>query len=249
MCLVVAAPPPLPLRLAHRPLRERAAGVCRRRCRHPAPAPLTATGFSKHLFALWALRRGLLATIVELKFFTVYRRGETHKGARRSGVHTAYQDIQAPGAVQRFTADRPACRDGEQTRNFVPVEEIVPVLRFYLDWPERAGLFHCGTGRRRTWLALAPSVCQAMRRAPQIPFIDLPTARRRRDQSHTEADNRKLRAAGYTAPFTSLADGGARVSGHPRDGVALGGRRPPARGRVRRHLSPHVWPCQRGRIH
>jgi ADP-L-glycero-D-manno-heptose 6-epimerase len=45
-----------------------------------------------------------------------------------------------------------------------------------------------------------------MRRTPQVDFIDIPDAIRAKYQYHTQADITKLRAAGYTAPVTPLAD-------------------------------------------
>ena len=41
----------------------------------------------------------------------------------------------------------------------------------------------------------------------QIDFIDMPETLKGKYQYFTEADMRKLRAAGYTKPFTSLEDG------------------------------------------
>ena len=47
--------------------------------------------------------------------------------------------------------------------------------------------------------------------APErIRFVDAPEAIRERDQYFTEARMDRLRAAGWTRPFTSLEDGVAR---------------------------------------
>ena len=47
--------------------------------------------------------------------------------------------------------------------------------------------------------------------APErIRFVDTPEAIRERDQSLTDARMDRLRAAGWTRPFTSLEDGVAR---------------------------------------
>ena len=48
---------------------------------------------------------------------------------------------------------------------------------------------------------------QAMEREEAIDFIDMPEYLRAHYQYFTEARMERLRAAGYTQPFTSLEDG------------------------------------------
>jgi ADP-L-glycero-D-manno-heptose 6-epimerase len=78
---------------------------------------------------------------------------------------------------------------------------------FFADNQDVNGLFNCGSGQARTWLDLARAVFAAMRREPQIEFFDMPETLREKYQYRTEADVSRLRASGYTAPFTSLEDG------------------------------------------
>ncbi len=173
----------------------------------PTLRPLNMYGFSKQLFDLWALRRGLLERIVGLKFFNVYGPGEDHKGEMRSVVHKAYGQVLDDGKVRLFRSYRPEYPDGGQVRDFVFVDDAVAVTLFFLDHPTIGGLYNCGTGRARSWLDLARAVFAAMGREPEIEFIDMPEELRDRYQYHTEADLAKLRAAGYTAPFTELEEG------------------------------------------
>ena len=44
-------------------------------------------------------------------------------------------------------------------------------------------------------------------RAPEVTYVDMPDAIRDRYQYFTEARMDRLRAAGYSAPFTSVEDG------------------------------------------
>ncbi len=94
-----------------------------------------------------------------------------------------------------------------EVRDFVHVRDAVDVALHFLDERGVSGLFNCGTGRARSWLDLVNSVYAAMDLPPRIEFIDMPEHLREKYQYHTEADMKKLRAAGYAAPFTELEDG------------------------------------------
>jgi len=78
----------------------------------PSLRPLNAYGFSKQLFDLWALRKGLLEGIVGLKFFNVYGPREDHKGDMRSVVHKAFGQTIRDGEVRLFKSYRSGYRDG-----------------------------------------------------------------------------------------------------------------------------------------
>ncbi len=115
--------------------------------------------------------------------------------------------IRETGEVALFKSYLARYRDGEQIRDFVFVADAVKVALFFLDQPEAYGLFNCGTGQGRAWLDLARAVFAALDREPRIRFIEMPEELRSRYQYYTVADTRKLRAAGYTEPFTPLEAG------------------------------------------
>ena len=169
--------------------------------------PLNMYGYSKQLADLWAQREGLLAKTVGLKFFNVYGPREDHKGAMRSMVQRAFHQVRATGELALFRSHRPDYADGEQTRDFIYVKDAVAVTLWFLDHPEANGLFNCGTGEARTWLALARALFAAMGREEKIRFVDMPESIRAKYQYHTQADLTRLRAAGYAAPFMSIEDG------------------------------------------
>ena len=173
----------------------------------PRLQPLNLYGRSKQAFDLLALREGWLVRIAGLKYFNVYGPGEDHKGEMRSVVHKAFGQIRATGELGLFRSYRPDFRDGEQRRDFLHVRDAVAVTLFFHDHPGVSGLFNCGTGRARTWLDLGRAVFAALGRAPRIKFIEMPVAIRANYQYHTEADLRKLRAAGCGHEFLSLEDG------------------------------------------
>jgi ADP-L-glycero-D-manno-heptose 6-epimerase len=169
--------------------------------------PLNPYGRSKHIFDLWALENGLLDRIAGLKYFNVYGPREDHKGQMRSVVHKAYGQVLEKGSIALFRSHRPDYRDGEQKRDFLYVKDAVDVTLFFHDNPGICGLFNCGTGKTRTWLDLAHAVFSAMERKPDIRFIDMPPEIREKYQYFTQADIRKLRAAGYKEEFFSLENG------------------------------------------
>lgn len=172
----------------------------------PTLRPLNLYGWSKQKFDLTALERGWLKRIAGLKYFNVFGPGEAHKGEMRSVIHKAYHQIRETGSFSLFRSHRPDYADGGQVRDFVYVKDAVAVTLFFHDHPEVSGLFNCGTGRARSWLDLLRAVYAAMGREPRISFVDMPEHLRDKYQYFTEADTRKLRAAGCGHAFMPLED-------------------------------------------
>lgn len=175
----------------------------------PTLKPLNMYGYSKHMFDLWALKDALFDRIVGLKYFNVYGPYEDHKGDMRSVVSKSYGQIRDTGKVQLFKSYRPEYRDGEQKRDFIYVADAVDVTLHFALQPAEApgGLFNCGTGEARTWVDLVTPVFAAMGRPAAIEFVEMPETLRGKYQYFTESRVDKLRAAGYTKPFTSVEDG------------------------------------------
>ncbi len=177
----------------------------------PTLEPLNMYGYSKHMFDLWALKHELFwkqpAPIVGLKYFNVYGPYEDHKGDMRSVVNKSFGQIGEGGKVRLFKSHKPEYRDGEQMRDFVYVKDAVDVTLYFLEHGELGGLYNCGGGVARTWLDLATAVYAAAGKKPDIEFIDMPEELRGKYQYFTQATSEKLKAAGYTKPFTTLEDG------------------------------------------
>jgi len=171
--------------------------------------PLNMYGYSKQMFDLWALNRGLLDKIAGIKYFNVYGPREAHKDDMRSMVHKAWDQIRKTGKVRLFKSYHPRYRDGEQLRDFLYVRDAAAATMFLADNQKANGIFNCGSGTKHTWLDLAKAVFAAMQLEPQIEFIEMPDFLRRRYQYETEADISNLRKAGYTAEFIPL-DAGIR---------------------------------------
>jgi ADP-L-glycero-D-manno-heptose 6-epimerase len=175
----------------------------------PTLAPLNMYGYSKQMFDLWALKHGLFSNIVGLKYFNVFGPYEDHKGDMRSVVSKSYEQIRESGVVKLFKSYKPEYKDGEQMRDFLYVKDAVDVtLHFALqEFDAPGGLFNCGTGVSRTWVDLVTAVFAAMGLPPKIEFIEMPDVLKGKYQYYTQADPKKLRAAGYRAAFTSLETG------------------------------------------
>lgn len=174
-------------------------------------APLNPYGGSKQRFDRFVLAteaRGLAPPAWSgFKFFNVYGFGERHKGRMASVVLHAFDQIRATGRVRLFRSHRAGIADGEQQRDFVAVEDVLDALHFALERPLARGIYNLGTGRARTFLALAHVTFAALGRTPAIEFVDTPEALRARYQYFTEARMEKLRAAGWTRPPTPLEGG------------------------------------------
>jgi ADP-L-glycero-D-manno-heptose 6-epimerase len=168
--------------------------------------PLNMYGYSKHLFDLHAKRAGFLNQIAGLKYFNVFGPNEDHKGDMRSLVHKSFGQVQAEGVIRLFKSYRSDFRDGEQKRDFLYVKDAIAMTLHLAASKKAGGLFNIGGGKARTWLDLARAVFAALKRKPKIEFIEMPEAIRDKYQYFTEANLSRLRAAGYTAPVTSLED-------------------------------------------
>ena len=168
--------------------------------------PLNMYGYSKHLFDLHAKRAGFLNKIVGLKYFNVFGPNEDHKGDMQSVVHKSFGQVRETGVIRLFKSYRKDYRDGEQKRDFLYVKDAV-AMTLHLAANEKAGgLFNIGSGAARTWLDLARAVFTALKREPEIEFIEMPESIRDKYQYFTEANLGRLRAADYSAPVTSLED-------------------------------------------
>ena len=174
--------------------------------------PLNPYAWSKHLFDL-RVARGLESgerpprQWAGLKFFNVFGPNEGHKGGQMSVVPQFHRQILAGGAPKLFKSDRSDYPDGGQTRDFIHVDDAVAVMLWLFDQPQVNGLFNVGTGKARSFLDIANAIFTAMSRQPEIAFVAMPEGLRDRYQYFTEARTARLRAAGFSRPFTALEDG------------------------------------------
>jgi ADP-L-glycero-D-manno-heptose 6-epimerase len=164
--------------------------------------PLNMYGYSKHLFDLYATRRGYLDRIVGLKYFNVFGPNEDHKGDMRSMVQKAYHQIRETGRVRLFKSERPDFNDGEQRRDFVYVKDAVEMTMHAAEQMSLHGLVNIGSGQAYTWNELAAAVFEAMGVRRNIEFIDMPDHLRGKYQYSTRAVIDRLRQSGFDRQIT-----------------------------------------------
>jgi len=185
-------------------------------------APLNVYGYSKFLFDQIVRQRLSEASsqIVGFRYFNVYGPRESHKGRMASVAFHHYNQFRADGKVKLFEGCD-GYAHGEQKRDFVYVGDVAKVNLFFLDHPEKSGIFNLGTGRAQSFNELAAANVNSIRmlagepkqsldellKRRLIEYIPFPEALKGKYQSFTQADLAKLRKAGYDAPFANVEEG------------------------------------------
>lgn len=184
-------------------------------------APLNIYGYSKFLFDQH-VRRVLperTAPIVGLRYFNVYGPREEHKGRMASVAYHFVQQYREHGRVKLFEASGDYSA-GEQRRDFVSVGDVVKVNLYFLDHPDRSGIFNVGTGKAATFNQVAVATLNAFRATEGRPagtllslvsdgaiaYVPFPSALAGKYQSFTEADLTQLGAAGYREPMRPVEE-------------------------------------------
>lgn len=188
-------------------------------------APLNIYGYSKFLFDQY-VRRVLPqaeSQVAGFRYFNVYGPREYHKGRMASVAWHFFNQFRSDGKVKLFEGSG-GYADGEQTRDFVSVEDVVKVNLHFLGNPRISGIFNLGTGRGQTYNEMALATINACREANgdasislaeakakgMIEYLPFPAALKGKYQSFTQADMTAMRATGYDAPFLSVEQGVSR---------------------------------------
>ena len=170
--------------------------------------PLNPYGDSKNLFDQWALQQEQQPPQwYGLKFFNVYGPNEYHKGRMASVIFHTTRQIKATGGMKLFRSHRPDYADGQQSRDFVYIKDVIGVINWLWQHRPANGLYNLGTGQARSFQDLAENTFRAMGLQPNIQYVDTPEDIRDTYQYFTQANMAKLREAGYEAPFYSLEAG------------------------------------------
>ena len=170
--------------------------------------PLNPYGVSKNDFDAWALKQEQQPPFFAgLKFFNVYGPNEYHKGRMASVIFHTFNQIKETGGMKLFRSHNPEYKDGEQSRDFIYVKDVVAICYFLFKNKVDSGIYNVGTGKARSFWDLATNTFKAQNLEPNISFIDTPEDIRDTYQYFTEASMEKLKAAGYDKPFYSLEEG------------------------------------------
>jgi len=170
--------------------------------------PLNMYGYTKKLFDQYVLNsENKPKQCVGLRFFNVYGPNEYHKGKMASVIFHSFNQIKKEKEIKLFKSYKKEYSDGEQKRDFVYVKDTVEVVLFMMKNDKINGIFNVGTGEARSFNDLARSVFKAMNLKENIKYVDMPQGLKEKYQYYTQANNEKLRKAGYKKKFYSLEEG------------------------------------------
>jgi len=190
--------------------------------------PLNVYGYSKLLFDN-VVRRMLPAATTQVagfRYFNVYGPREQHKGRMASVAFHHFNQFRDSGKVKLF-GEYGGYAAGEQSRDFVFVDDVVAVNLWFLQNPQASGIFNLGSGRAQPFNDVAVATVNASRalkgeaplpladlvRQGFIEYIPFPEALVGKYQSFTEADLSRLRATGCPHSFADVAGGVERYVG------------------------------------
>jgi ADP-L-glycero-D-manno-heptose 6-epimerase len=184
--------------------------------------PLNVYGYSKLLFDN-VVRRMLptsTSQVVGFRYFNVYGPREQHKGRMASVAFHHFNQFRETGKVRLF-GEYGGYGPGQQSRDFVFVDDVVAVNLWFLQHPEQSGIFNLGTGRAQLFNDVALAAVNAARalqgeaalpldalvKQGLIEYIPFPEALVGKYQSFTQADLSQLRATGCDHAFADVATG------------------------------------------
>ncbi|MDH5178984.1 MAG: ADP-glyceromanno-heptose 6-epimerase [Gammaproteobacteria bacterium] len=169
--------------------------------------PLNMYAYSKFLFDQYVrrIKPEKQTQVAGFRYFNVYGPREQHKGTMSSVAFHVNTQIKEVGKAKLF-AGCDGYGNGEQRRDFIYVGDAVAVNLWFLDHPDKSGIFNLGTGRSQTFKEVADAVI-AYHKKGEIEYIPFPDHLKGRYQSFTEADIGNLRAVGYDAPFKTVEEG------------------------------------------
>jgi ADP-L-glycero-D-manno-heptose 6-epimerase len=185
---------------------------------HANERPLNVYGYSKLVFDNYVRRlaHDFKSTVVGLRYFNVYGPREQHKGRMASVLHHFTRQLKETGTIRMFEGSG-GYADGEQRRDFVFVKDLAHINMFFAgllpESPKKHtyAIVNAGTGEARTFNSVAEALMQVhgphLHGPARIEYIPFPGDLKDRYQHYTQADITNLRAAGYTAPFTTLEEG------------------------------------------
>ncbi len=169
--------------------------------------PLNVYGYSKFQFDQY-VRRILphaKSQIVGFRYFNVYGPREQHKGDMSSVAFKLHNQILAGENVKLFGA-YDGYGEGMQTRDFVYVDDVVSVNLWFAEHPDKSGIFNLGPAKAQPFKDVAQAVIDFHGKG-EIEYIPFPEHLKGAYQSYTQADNTRLREAGYDKPFKTVEEG------------------------------------------
>ena len=170
--------------------------------------PLNLYGWSKQIIDLnFFSKKFSKKQLVGLKFFNVYGPNEFHKDEMRSIVLKIYEQVKSKKSIKLFKSHNKNYKDGEQLRDFIYVKDVVKVISWFIDNPNKNGLFNVGSSLPRSFNDVTNAVFRNFNYPKKITYIKTPENIRNQYQYFTKAEISKLRKVGFKDKFHSLEDG------------------------------------------
>jgi len=173
--------------------------------------PLNIYGLSKYLFDRYAIKQAKKYLCppqwVGLKFFNVYGPNEYHKGSMQSVVKHSLDQYNKTGIVKLFKSYNDKFKNGQQTRDFIYVDDCVSLINWFLENKNISGIFNCGTGIERSFEDLVTSMFKAINVPPKIKYIEMPENIKHQYQYYTRANMKKVIDKGYKIKALTLEEG------------------------------------------
>ena len=169
--------------------------------------PINMYAYSKFQFDQYVRRFQQQAKnqIVGFRYFNVYGPREQHKGTMSSTAFHFHHQVNETGVAKLF-AGIDGYENGEQRRDFVYIDDVVDVNLWFLDNPDKSGIFNLGTGKSQSFNDMAKAVIKWHGKG-EIDYIPFPDHLKGAYQSFTEADISYLREAGYESTFKNVEQG------------------------------------------
>jgi ADP-L-glycero-D-manno-heptose 6-epimerase len=184
--------------------------------------PLNVYGYSKLLFDNVVRRMLPRATtqVAGFRYFNVYGPREQHKGRMASVAFHHFNQFRETGKVRLF-GDYGGYAPGQQSRDFVFVDDVVAVNLWFLQHPDTSGIFNLGTGLAQPFndvAVAAVNAARAMKGEPAlslenmvaqglVEYIAFPEALVGKYQCFTQADLTQLRGTGCGHAFATVQTG------------------------------------------
>ncbi len=169
--------------------------------------PLNVYGYSKWKFDEYVkpYLETAASQIVGFRYFNVYGPHEQHKGGMASVAFHLMNQLRDTGHIKLFEGSH-GYADGEQRRDFVFIDDVVAVNLWFLDHPNKSGIFNLGTGQARPFNEIAKTLLR-LHGSGTLSYIPFPDSLKNAYQAYTQANITALRAVGYHGAFTSLDEG------------------------------------------
>lgn len=168
--------------------------------------PLNVYGFSKLLFDNY-VDIEKLPQCVGLRFFNVYGKNEGYKGQMASVIYHFYNQIKDNGEVNLFKSYKKEYKHGEQVRDFIYINDVVKIIKFFLNNKKISGICDVGTGKNISFNVIARVLFKLLNKKEKINYIEMPDRLKNKYQYHTLADISDLRIVGYNEKFYTIVEG------------------------------------------